>query len=346
MTGESFTADELDHQLIHALQLDPRLPFARFAQLVGVSEQTVARRFRRLRSGGVVRVVGMVDPAALGESTWIVRIQSRPDAAVSLADALASRDDVGWVTLTSGGSEILCMARSRTSAERDELLLQRLPKTAQVTGFSAQAMLHRFDDPASWSSGQGRLTDEQVKTLLAAAVGGGVQSADTRTPSEQTPSPPVLSTSDEALLIELAKDGRTPVARLAGITGWSASRVGRRLDELVEWGLLYFDVEVSLEALGFRAQAFVWLTVGPADLETTGKTLAKHPEIAFVAASTGSSNLIAAAFCRDSRHLYRYVTEGLGGIGALRQLEISPVLRRVKQNGSRMKGDRIVIPAG
>src|SRR5690349_5264579 len=53
VSEESIILDELDHQLLHALTLDARVPFARFAQLVDVSEQTVARRFRRLRAAGV-----------------------------------------------------------------------------------------------------------------------------------------------------------------------------------------------------------------------------------------------------------------------------------------------------
>ena len=41
--------DQIDRQLIRALQLNPRAPFSRIADVMGVSEQTVARRYRRLR---------------------------------------------------------------------------------------------------------------------------------------------------------------------------------------------------------------------------------------------------------------------------------------------------------
>jgi DNA-binding Lrp family transcriptional regulator len=347
MTKQSFTADSLDHKIIHALQLDGRVSFARLGQLLDVSEQTVARRFRQLMATGILRVVGMVDPAALGESSWMVRIQSRPGAALALAEALSRRDDVGWVSLTSGGAEIVCTARSRTSDERDELLLRRLPKTREVTGFTAQAMIHRFDDPASWTSGLGELTDEQAQLLTAERLGGGARSADI---GETEPSAlgrvraAALSDEDNALLAELAFDGRATVSRLAQLAGWTATRVTRRLDELVRSGLLYFDAEVAVEALGFRAMSGLWLTVAPADLERTGKELAGHREIAFLGATTGTSNLFATAVCRDSIHLYRYVVDRLGSIGTVRQLEISPFVRRLKQSGSMMDGARMVIP--
>src|SRR5882762_11281885 len=91
---ESSALDPLSHQIIHALQVDGRASFNRIATVLGVSEQTVARRYRRLRADGIVRVVGMVDPRRVGQTAWTVRIQCRPGTATKLADALARRGDV------------------------------------------------------------------------------------------------------------------------------------------------------------------------------------------------------------------------------------------------------------
>src|ERR1700761_2016388 len=99
MSEKTFTPDELDLLMLQVLELDGRIPFARVGGRLGFSEQTVARRFRRMQADGIVRVIGMIDTSALGESSWVVRIQSRPDAALALAEALARRPDVGWVTV-------------------------------------------------------------------------------------------------------------------------------------------------------------------------------------------------------------------------------------------------------
>ena len=50
---ESAELDALSHQIIHALQLDGRASFNRIATVLGVSEQTAARRYRRMRTDGV-----------------------------------------------------------------------------------------------------------------------------------------------------------------------------------------------------------------------------------------------------------------------------------------------------
>ncbi|WP_157420505.1 Lrp/AsnC family transcriptional regulator, partial [Actinomadura kijaniata] len=42
--------DEIDRGLVHALHLDGRASFGRIAEVLGVSTQTVTRRYRRLRA--------------------------------------------------------------------------------------------------------------------------------------------------------------------------------------------------------------------------------------------------------------------------------------------------------
>ncbi len=138
--------------------------------MLGVSEQTVARRYRRLRGDGYLRVLGLVSPQAVGATEWLVRIGCRPGGGRRLADALARRDDVSWVTLSSGGSEIVCLVRSLSQQQSDELLLQRLPATSQVLSLATHAMLHRFAGRESdWAGYGDQLTAGQVSQLFARA---------------------------------------------------------------------------------------------------------------------------------------------------------------------------------
>ncbi|MEV0236074.1 AsnC family transcriptional regulator [Nonomuraea sp. NPDC050786] len=65
--------DELDRAIVHALHVDGRAPFNRIAKVLGVSDQTVARRYRRLRSDGLLTVVGQLEARRLGWVQWFVR---------------------------------------------------------------------------------------------------------------------------------------------------------------------------------------------------------------------------------------------------------------------------------
>src|SRR6185437_6930862 len=81
--------DTIDRALIHALQLDGRAAYSRIGEVLGVSTQTVARRFNRLRAEADLRVIGLPDPQTAGRALWLVRLTATPQVAQDLAAALA-----------------------------------------------------------------------------------------------------------------------------------------------------------------------------------------------------------------------------------------------------------------
>jgi DNA-binding Lrp family transcriptional regulator len=105
---------------------------------------------------------------------------------------------------------------------------------------------------------------------------------------------------------------------------------------------VFLDVDLSAAALGFASAAVLWLTVSPAELERAGDALSREPEVAYVAAISGAQNLTASVMCRDLTALYHFVTAKVGSIAGVNSLEVSPVLRAVKQAGSLTSGDRLV----
>jgi DNA-binding Lrp family transcriptional regulator len=80
-----------DVRIIRALQIAPRASFSSIALALGLTEGAVNRRHRRLRADGVIRVAGVVNPGALGQSRWLVRLRCRPGSVAAIADALAKR---------------------------------------------------------------------------------------------------------------------------------------------------------------------------------------------------------------------------------------------------------------
>jgi len=323
---ESVILDELDRGLVHALEIDGRAPFGRVAEVLGVSDQTVARRYRRLRTAGVLRVVGSVDFLRLGYTSWAIRMRCAPDAAGPIAAALARRPETSWVHLLSGGTEIACGVLTRTADERDTLLLQRLPRTGRVSLVTAHSMLHLFvGGRVSWPGATTTLTDEQVERLrpdpLPAPDG----------------EPVILDDGDRALLAALSVDGRTGHAELAGVTGWSESTVRRRMDRLLGSGALFYDVDIPPAALGYQVEARLWMSVRPAELASVGRALRGHVEISFAAATTGPTNLMAGIVCRDDQALYRYLTERIGALQGVERMETAPVIRTVKRAGTVLK---------
>ncbi|MFD8704915.1 Lrp/AsnC family transcriptional regulator [Kitasatospora sp. NPDC059648] len=331
--------DDLDRRLVHALQVDGRAPFSTIAAVLGVSDRTVARRYARLRSAGAVRVLGGIDPTALGAVLWLLRVRCAPSASVAVAEALARRPETSWVSLSSGGTEITCTVRAESEADSEALLLARLPRTPRVEGVSAHSVLHTFyGGPDSLIAKLGPLGAQAVEALRPAPPPNPLESPEPPVPPRPLPdrSGPVrLDDGDRRLLAALAADGRAGFEQLAELTGWSPSTVRRRMTELRERGVLYLDIDCDKRLLGAGTRTLLWLSVAPPHLEAAGRALAGHPEVAFAAATTGPTNLYATVVCADQRALYRYLTTRVAALPAVLQVETAPVIRTVKQAAPR-----------
>jgi|HubBroStandDraft_3_1064219.scaffolds.fasta_scaffold00524_7 DNA-binding Lrp family transcriptional regulator len=323
--------DAVDRRLMHALGVNGRASFRVIASVLGISEQTAARRYRRLRETGVLRVLLLPapDPADRGQ---LVRLEVQPQSVRTIADVLARRSDVSYLRLMNAGAEILFGVRARARSERDFLLLDQLPRTGRVLRTTVYSLLHHFRTPgeADWAGFPDRLSDDQRRQLEA-----GLQL--------QVPDQPLLRTnsSDQAIVDELALDGRATYARLAQVSGMSESAAARRLELLVHSGALYGDVDIAPEMLGYPAGATLYVNVSPSRVPTVGTLLAAHRETAFVAAVGGPANMIAAIRCRNVAQMYEYVTATLGRVHGVEHVEVSTVSRTIKHARSRTDENRL-----
>ncbi|WP_329363283.1 AsnC family transcriptional regulator [Streptomyces sp. NBC_00669] len=318
---EIATLDTVDRQILHALVVEPRIAFRTLAELVGVSDQTAARRYRRLRESAGLRVLGRVNGERVGWTDWLVRLRCTPGSTGAIAAALTRRVDTRWVQLASGGTEVVCVVQARTAEQRDALFLEGIPNSRRVVHISAHSLLRTFSSP-TWPVFTSALTDAQLDRLPPPIA------------RERDDTVLALDADDEQLLSHLAHDGRTSTAQLAAATGWHESSVRRRISGLCDSGVLYFDLDLDEHALGMTSNSLLWISARPDRLDETARAVARHPEAPFVAAVTGSSNLVANVVCRNERHLYDYLSGTLGRLPGIRAIETAPLIRTVKRAGS------------
>jgi DNA-binding Lrp family transcriptional regulator len=309
---DTLTIDDLDRQLTQCLGVDGRASFAAIAEVLGVSDQTIARRYRRLRASGALRVVGL--PAKTDGSSWFLRMRCVPGSGEAIAAALARREDTAWVQLLSGDTEVLCSLRGNPHAGT-ESLLAKLPRSGRIVAVTAYSRLHMYTGGPDGLKFLDVLPAGQLAPLLRPTPGSRIESGPL----------------DQALFDALAVDGRTPYADLAAATGWSETTVRRRVDQLRDAGALYFDLELDMPTFGFRSTVWMWLSVPPSHLAAVGTALAKFPQIAYAMAVTGPANLAACAVCRSQEELYEFLTDEVGALPGVERVETAPVIRTVKQ---------------
>lgn len=320
----------IDGRILHALQLSPRASFRRIGEAIDLPEQTVARRYRKLRSDGVLRVIGVINPQIFGAAQWVVRVQAKPDDLPRLSEALIRRPEVTHANVLSGWTELVCVIRAPLGDNADGLL-GRLPRTSSVLSLDIDLVLHEYGDAASaqWTAYGHTLTREQASLLLDPIP-------------EVTSKPASPADEDLPLINALAEDGRVSHSGLAEQTGWSPARVKRRLAALEASATLTYDVDVLPSRLGFGVNAMVWLTTAPRHLVDVADRIAAFAEVASVSAISGRNNLMAIVICRDVEHLHSFLTGELGALKHIRSYEISIRTQRLKQAGSLVAGGRLV----
>ena len=310
--------DELDLRLLSALAVDGRASFSRIAAVLGVSDQTVARRYRRLCAEGGLRVVVMRDADRLGEDQWMLRVRCAPASALAIADALAKRPDTNWVGLASGGTEVLCMTRPRSAGDHADLLLGKLPRTPSVVEIRAHQLLHRFYGGAqSWIAKFDALTAAETEALRPRVA--------------PAPDRVRITAEDGPLLAALERDGRATYPELQRATGLTESAAKRRLATLLASGAVFVDSEFDPGILGHPVGALLWITAAPAALHSVGQALAGHTRIAHAAAATGPCNILATVLAESTADLYAYLSGPLGQLEGVQHVDTTVFLRWIKQ---------------
>jgi len=108
--------DDVDRALIEALQRDGRASYADLADLVGLSPAATRLRVQRLLDSGVVQVVGVTNPLALGYPV-MAALGVRVERNVRLvADRIAAISGVIYVVFTSGSFDLLVEVLCEDSA--------------------------------------------------------------------------------------------------------------------------------------------------------------------------------------------------------------------------------------
>ena len=124
--------DELDLQIIALLRVDGRRSNREVARRLGVPEATVRYRVRRLTDSGVLKIAASVDPEHLGYAlTAVIAIEVEPRMFVEVSDQIAAMEQVMWLGITTGASDIILTASFK---QQDEMFAFVADELAHIEG--------------------------------------------------------------------------------------------------------------------------------------------------------------------------------------------------------------------
>ncbi|QIS14098.1 Lrp/AsnC family transcriptional regulator [Nocardia arthritidis] len=307
--------EETDRRIVTALVADPRVSWRELAQRLDLSERTVVRRAVPLYEKGIVRASAMRNLACFPQLRVItLRLKCARERVGALAEALARRPDTRAVDVISGGGEIFALLYLDNAQERDALLLRDIPATAAVITWEAQRVMRVFPsvDPAH--------------PPLPGELNLGFGMPEPERPVK-------LLDVDEAIIEALSRNGRASYTELAGAAGVTAHTARRRLVTLLDEHVVRPVTIFDLSLVGLESQSLLWLSVRPGALDTIGRRLAVHPDVFCAAAITGPANLLLAVAKPTFGDIYAFVTDTVGVIPEVTNVETSAILATIKRPG-------------
>jgi DNA-binding Lrp family transcriptional regulator len=127
--------DDTDDKILDVLREDGRTSFPAVAQVLGVNESTVRRRYETLTSRGCLQMVTLVPAGLLGYETevllWLEVAPSRMDA---VARELIEHRGVRFIAATLGQSSLMCEVIMPTT---NDLFTFTTSTLAQVEGIQS-----------------------------------------------------------------------------------------------------------------------------------------------------------------------------------------------------------------
>lgn len=145
--------DDTDKAIIRELQVDGRMAHAQLAGRIGLSQAATRQRVKRLIDTGVMEVVAVTDPTALGAGVQAMLSITVDQDARAIADQISRFPEVDYLVLTSGRVDVLCEVVCADSDHLLELVNGRLRGVVGVRTVEVSTYLKLFKQTYSWGTG-------------------------------------------------------------------------------------------------------------------------------------------------------------------------------------------------
>jgi DNA-binding Lrp family transcriptional regulator len=99
--------DEVDKFIVNKLALNGRIPFSEIANPLGVSKETIARRYEKLKQNGDLKVVVQIDPTKLGYYAFgTFNFSFSQEALADNIEKISKTPDVNRISKSAGYQDL------------------------------------------------------------------------------------------------------------------------------------------------------------------------------------------------------------------------------------------------
>ncbi len=150
--------DHLDCKMICLLQKDGRMSNKEIARRLDVSEYTVRTRLKKLLDSGIIRIAAVSNPIDLGfEISGNLKIRIELKKSDRVLKELADIDELIWVALTTGGTDVDVDFAVRSLKDFQDLIFNKISNIDGVLSTETSLMVdlikEKTDYGTAWDQG-------------------------------------------------------------------------------------------------------------------------------------------------------------------------------------------------
>ncbi|KPN21610.1 Lrp/AsnC family transcriptional regulator [Arthrobacter sp. Edens01] len=281
-----------DLEIVDALQINPRASWAMVARALGVSEVTVARRWRSLEERGLAWACVALHPST--SQGAFIEVRCNAKHLERLMMSLGRHPDVITVGQTTGDYNLFCITIATVLGDVLRCVHGGLPELLDTAQMRI-SLFRQMTGGVDWR--QGILSVSNEKQLQ--------EEHHSRHPESVSP----ISISDRQLFLQLGVDGRQSPAELGRSLGRAAGTVRRRLAELEARNQVVFRCDVARPAFDLPLGMLVLMKAPPLEAEGTARLLGRRRETRFCASVIGTANIILVVGLHDLADAERVLGE-------------------------------------
>lgn len=267
---------ERDLELIHGLQIAPRISWADAARILGTTPASVAGRWRRLRQDGTAWITAHPGGGTPQAMIAFVEVDCVPGGKDEVKNALCLDPRVVSIEERARSGDFLLTVMTHDMADFSRYTLDELKLIPGVQGHRTHIVKKLHYEANAWR-------------LDALDSGRRQQFRASARPDKGLSTPPA---EPWPLIKVLSEDGRAGAADIARATGRNPATVRRQLARLLGSGMLTFRCELAQEYSRWPINGSYFARVPPGQLRPTVRALATVPELRLCASTTGESNLL------------------------------------------------------
>lgn len=139
--------------MIRLLQKDGRMSNKEIARRLDVSEYTVRTRLKKLLDSGIIRITAVSNPIDLGfEVSGNLKIRIELKKAEAVLKKLAAIDELIWVALTTGGTDVDVDFAVRSLKEFQDLIFHKISKIDGVLSTETSLMVDLIKEKTDYGT--------------------------------------------------------------------------------------------------------------------------------------------------------------------------------------------------